>query len=167
MTQRTPGPDRRPAAATWERWRRRLRRHRRTAAATLTFVAVLSAGAALRPSTPAPTQPGDGSLAARLAVPAGLVGAPVRVEDPSVAGLVGVGDLVDVVAADARGRAAVVAADAVVVWRASDPPSDFGPEPSAGTVLVVAVDEATALSLAAATTTSRLSLLVPSDPRYP
>ncbi|MDH5279133.1 MAG: hypothetical protein OEW53_08855 [Actinomycetota bacterium] len=129
----------------------------------LTFVAVLSAGTAVRPSPPHDHQPDAGTAASRLDVPPGLVAAPVAVPDASVAGLVGPGDRVDVVGTDPRGHASVVAPGAVVLWRPVPEAATFGPDPDGGTVLMVAVPEATALLLAAATVTGQLSLTIPAE----
>lgn len=78
----------------------------------------------------------------------GRVAAPVRVADPGAVGLLRVGDLVDVIAADPRGRAdaTVVASGAPVV--ALPETGDAGL--SGGGLVVLAVDRETATLLAAA-----------------
>jgi hypothetical protein len=130
----------------------------------MTMVAVLAAGSSLRPSSPDPLAPDLGtSFGWRL--PAGLVAAPVRIADPSVAGLLRTGDVVDVVAADARGRASVVAPGAVVVWLPAPDTGGFAPDPFSGAVLLVAVSSTTAVSMAGATAAGQLSLVVTGDRR--
>ncbi len=163
MNERTSGQTSGLPRVNWAVWRRRLRRRRRTVAAGLAFVAVLAAGSALRPGSPAHDQPEGGSPASRLEIPSGLVAAPVRVAEPSVAELVGAGDVVDVVAADPRGRTFVVAPGAIVVRQPPATSGSFGPDPLAGVVLLVAVPETTALALAGATVTAQLSLVIPAE----
>ncbi len=87
-------------------------------------------------------------------LPAGQVAAPVRLADLGVAGLATAGDRVDVLAtASGAGRAEVVARGALVLAA----PDDDG-------LLVLAVDEATAVTLAAAATTATLTLSLPWSP---
>jgi hypothetical protein len=157
LTSATPGASRQ--ASTWAQWRRRLRRRRRPVAAALTLVAVLAAGSSLRPSQPDPPAP-DGDRSGSWALPAGLVAAPIRIAEPAVAGLLTPGDVVDVVAADAQGRASVVASGAVVIWLPAADAGAFAPDPFSGAVLMVAVPASTAVAIAGATTTGQLSLLV-------
>ena len=92
-------------------------------------------------------------------LPAGQVAAPVRLADLAVAGLIQVGDRVDVLAAlpDAE-RAEVVAAGALVLAAPTSGPDDV--EPAAG-LLVLAVDPATATRLAAVSTTATLTVSLP------
>lgn len=133
-------------------WRRRLVRHRRTAAAALTFVAVLVVLTTVRPSAPAPDQArGD------VAVPVGMVLAPVHVADPAAATLVAAGDVVDVVVTAADGSARVVAVDARVV-RVSGPAELLGR--SDGGELLVAVVPDTGIELAQAAATGVVSVLL-------
>jgi Flp pilus assembly protein CpaB len=87
-------------------------------------------------------------------LPAGQVAAPVRLADLAVAGLAGPGDRVDVLATAAvAARAEVVARGALVLAA----PDDDG-------LLVLAVDEATAATLAAAATAATLTLSLPAPP---
>jgi Flp pilus assembly protein CpaB len=88
----------------------------------------------------------------------GRVAAPVRIGDPGAVGLLRIGDLVDVIAADPQGRreAAVVAASAPVVAlpRASDTTL------ASGGLVVLAVPAETARALAAASVSAYLSVVV-------
>jgi Flp pilus assembly protein CpaB len=87
----------------------------------------------------------------------GQVAAPVRLADAGVAGLVRTGDRVDVLATAPGAPEAAVVAGRALVLAASSAPDD------PGGVLVLAVDPATAARLAAATTTSTLTVsLAPS-----
>lgn len=97
-------------------------------------------------------------LAARL--PPGQVAAPVRLADLAVARLVSAGDRVDVLAtAPDAARAELVTSGALVL---AAPARSGSPGDEAG-VLLVAVDSATAARLAAASTTSTVTVsLAPS-----
>jgi hypothetical protein len=128
----------------------------------LTLVAVLAAGSSLRPSSPDPPAPDIGTSSA-WRLPTGLVAAPVRITEPSVAGLLSRGDVVDVVAADARGRASVVAPGAVVVWLPAPDTGAFAPDPFSGAVVLVAVASSTAVAMAGATAAGQLSLVLTGD----
>jgi len=96
----------------------------------------------------------------------GLVVAPVRLSDPGVARLLAVGDVVDVLAADAdSGLDAPSARSARTVARAAQvvlvpPPDDrgAGPEPASLVLLATAPGDAAALAQAAAG--SRLSAVL-------
>ena len=84
-------------------------------------------------------------------LPAGQVAAPVRLADLAVAGLAAPGDRIDVLAtAPDSARAEVVARGALVLAAPDD-----------GGLLVLAVDEATAATLAAAATAATLTLSLP------
>jgi len=150
------------------RWRRLLHRHRRTLAAALTFLAVLTALSALRHEAPAPAtasfacSAGSACTAgwSSTSLPDGLLAAPVRLADAGVVGLLHPGDVVDVVAADSRGRGAVVAAAATVLSvpeAASDP---LGTDPLGGALVVLAVPSSTGVALAGAAAVGPLSLLL-------
>lgn len=103
-----------------------------------------------------------------------LVAAPVRLADPAQAQLLTAGDVIDVLAArpaDGGGqKASTIAVDVPVLSvpaRNRDSGStDFLSGPSAslgngsGTLIVVAVDRATAIDLAAAATRSQLSVVL-------
>ena len=88
----------------------------------------------------------------------GRVAAPVRIGDPGAVALLRIGDRVDVIAADPQGRSepALVADDAPVVAlpRSGDTPL------ASGGLVVLAVDEETARSLAAAGVTGYLSVVI-------
>ena len=88
----------------------------------------------------------------------GRVAVPVRVADPGAVGLLRIGDRVDVIAADPQGRTepVTVAADAPVV---ALPEVDEAAMASGGLV-VLAVDDRTARSLAGAAVSSYLSVVV-------
>ena len=87
-------------------------------------------------------------------LPAGQVAAPVRLADLAVAGLAAPGDRVDVLATvPDSARAEVVARGALVLAAPDD-----------GGLLVLAVDEATAATLAAAATAATLTLSLPAPP---
>lgn len=88
----------------------------------------------------------------------GLVAAPVRIADPAVVGLLRVGDLVDVIAADPQGRseAVVVAAAAPVVAL----PAATETALASGGLVVLAVTGETATQLAAATVSGYLSVVI-------
>ncbi|MGY1727436.1 Flp pilus assembly protein CpaB [Geodermatophilus sp. SYSU D01062] len=91
-------------------------------------------------------------------LPAGQVAAPVRLADLAVAGLAAAGDRVDVLAtAPGAARAEAVARGALVLAAPRSGGDDGG-------LLVLAVDEATAATLAAAATTATLTLSLPRSP---
>lgn len=93
----------------------------------------------------------------------GQVAAPVRVADPTAVTLLHAGDLIDVLAANpgdsvaSGARAAVVAAAVRVI--AVPVPRDTA-SASEGALVVLAVDDATALDLARASVNARLSVLL-------
>lgn len=91
--------------------------------------------------------------------PPGTVLATVRITDPAAIETVAVGDRVSVLGADLRavGPAAVVARRVLVV---ALPSEESGAGLGQGRPVVLAVDEATALSLAGASVGSALSLVV-------
>lgn len=93
----------------------------------------------------------------------GLVAAPVRLGDADAAGLLRVGDRVDLLAADPAGSAATVVASntPVVAIPARGPASELGAaEGDAGALLIVAVREETARSLAQAGVSAFMSMVV-------
>lgn len=114
-----------------------------------------------------PVRAGEPLTDVRLVQPSLLAGYPpesvvatVRIADPATAGVVHVGDVVDVVGADPQGRtvASVVARGVRVV--AMPPASADAMTVSDGIVLVVAVDADTALRLADAAVRLQLSVLL-------
>jgi Flp pilus assembly protein CpaB len=116
----------------------------------------------------APVRRGEPLTDVRLVTPdlldgyPGLVAAPVRVADAGVVGLLRVGDRVDLVASDPGGeRAVTVAAGAPVVAL----PADEGDLSAGGSLLsgglvVVAVDEEVAVTLARVSVSSVLSVIL-------
>jgi pilus assembly protein CpaB len=95
------------------------------------------------------------------------VAAPVRLADLAVAALVRTGDRVDVLATPPdAGAAQVVAPDALVLasgGSARDSPPGTAADPAAG-LLVIGVDAPTAALLAAAATSSTLTVTLPRPP---
>lgn len=91
---------------------------------------------------------------------AGQVAAPVRLADLAVAALVHSGDRIAVLATPEGGNAAEVVAESALVLAAAEPGALPAGDPSAG-LLLVAVDTATAARLAAAATTSTLTVTLP------
>jgi pilus assembly protein CpaB len=90
------------------------------------------------------------------------VAAPVRLADLAVAALVHTGDRVDVLATPPdAGRADVVATAALVLAAPAPPRAGQAPADPAAGLLVLAVDAATAERLAAAATTSTLTVSLP------
>jgi Flp pilus assembly protein CpaB len=134
---------------------------------------VTPAGASAEPETlvgqqlAAGVRAGESITDARLVGPGltaqlseGQVAAPVRLADLAIASLVRTGDRVDVLATPAESAAAeVVAASALVLAGARAGPESID-DTSAG-LLVIAVDAATATRLAAAATTSTLTVSLP------
>jgi hypothetical protein len=142
---------------------RLLQRHRRVLAAALAGLATLMALSVIRAPQDSPTssvtilgnaQPGPGEVAV-----------PVMLKDQAIASIAEPGDLVDILAVAKAGVGSEVTQPAtqIVARRArvietSQPDSGF--MPLASGLLVVAVDEATALDLASAAATSDLSIAV-------
>jgi Flp pilus assembly protein CpaB len=93
-------------------------------------------------------------------LPDGHVAAPVRLADLAVAALVHSGDRIDVLATPEGGSTAEVVAEGALVLAAADVGALPADDPSAG-LLLVAVDAATAARLAAAATTSTLTVTLP------
>jgi Flp pilus assembly protein CpaB len=93
----------------------------------------------------------------------GQVAAPVRLADLAVAALVRTGDRVDVLASAPDATRAEVVVSGALVLAAGTSPIDsgaVGTDPAAG-LLLVAVDGATAAELAAAATSSTLTVTLP------
>lgn len=127
----------------------------------------LDARQALGRTTAGPVREGEPITDARLldaglldGLP-GLVAVPVRIGDRGAVDLLRVGDRVDVLAADPRGRspARLVAPDALIlaIPRTS---RDQVPGPLSGALVVLAVPEQTARDLATAGVSSLLSVLL-------
>lgn len=142
---------------------RLVQRHRRVLAAVLAGLATLMALSVIRaPQDPVPT---DSATTAATRPGVGEVAVPILLKDPAIASIAHVGDRVDIMAvakdngtqADTPEPPRIVARRArVVEGTATDP----GFMPLASGLLVVAVDEPTALDLARAATTSDLSIAV-------
>ena len=139
---------------------RRLVLHRRPLSATFAFLSVLLALAAITGGTPgaspdhagSPVSGGDGAP-----IGTGQVEVPVRLSDPSVASVVTPGDVVDVVVADQRSAASVVAAEVVVT---TVPTESSGPWPSGDGLLVVAATDDQALALAGAAARGPVTIIL-------
>jgi pilus assembly protein CpaB len=93
-------------------------------------------------------------------LPVGQVAAPVRLADLAVAALVHSGDRIDVLATADGSTAAEMVAEAALVLAAAEPGALTPDDPAAG-LLLVAVDAPTAARLAAAATTSTLTVTLP------
>lgn len=138
-----------------------IHRHRRLIAACLAGLATLLALSALR----APQQAElEASLAPSTTPALGEVAVPITLKDGSAASIAAVGDRVDVIAVAKPGSAQPTdAAATVVARRARVIGIGIGAGSflaSSGGMLVVAVDEPTALALASATARSDLSIAV-------
>jgi Flp pilus assembly protein CpaB len=126
--------------------------------------AVTAMGQVLGRTTTGPVRAGEPITDVRLVGASlldgypGRVAAPVRVGDPGAVGLLRIGDRVDVIAADPQGGSdAVVVAQAVPVLalpRAEDTAL------ASGGLVVLAVGDETARTLAAASVSSYLSLVI-------
>lgn len=91
----------------------------------------------------APLRAGEPLTDVRLVGPAltdgypGLVAVPVRLPDPGMAGLLRVGDRVDLISADPQGRSAETIADDVPVLALPDTPAEVGAAGLTGRLVVV------------------------------
>jgi pilus assembly protein CpaB len=145
MTTRTSSPSAHPEV--WKGLRRWLALHRRWVSATLAFVAVLVGLTSL-------AQPAEPERSPRVAAPTsaalldGHLAVPLRLSDPAVAALLGPGDVVDVMVADQRSTARLVAADLTVT--AVPDAGSGGPWAQSDGLVMVAATEDQALSLAGA-----------------
>ena len=94
----------------------------------------------------APLRAGEPLTDVRLVGPAltdgypGLVAVPVRLPDAGMAGLLRVGDRIDLVAADPQGRAAETVAADVPVLALPDTPTEVGAAGLSGRLVVVGAD---------------------------
>lgn len=94
----------------------------------------------------APLRAGEPVTDVRLVGPAltdgypGLVAVPVRLPDAGMAGLLRVGDRIDLVSADPQGEAAEVVARSVPVLALPDTPDEVGATGVAGRLVVVGAD---------------------------
>lgn len=148
-----------------QRLRRLLVRYRRPLAALCAFLSVLFA---LRTLAPSPEIQGAGrtgntngsSLSLAKLAADGLVAAPVRLADADVAALLEAGDLVDVLAADGNGRAAIVAPAASVVSIPAVRSDGLAAGSFGGALVVLAVTSSEATELAARSATGPLSIVL-------
>jgi hypothetical protein len=157
MTGRSPHVS--ASVDPWSRVRRRFALHRRPISAALTFVAVLFGLAAVTADdSGAPALTGASSNAS-AAVPADdeLI-VPLQLSDPAVAAMLKPGDVVDVMLADQRGDATLVASELVVT--AVPGGDDDGPWSGGDGLVMVAADSATTLSLAGAASRGVLTVAV-------
>ena len=157
------------AAPSAPRWlRHALVRHRRWLSAGCAFLAVLFGLSAMQPPPPSANLHGAGRGSSTSSVQAltasltdgDLVAAPLRLADADIASLLEPGVLVDLIAADSRGRAVIVA-DSVEVLGVPTPSDDsFGDTGFGGALVVVAVSSAQAIELAAASAVGPLSVVL-------
>ena len=143
----------------WTGIRRRLALHRRTVSAALAFFSVLLGLTALT-KTPEPQFAPDGSTfpASHAAPSDGQLAVPIQLAEPAVAGMLAPGDVVDVMVADQRSAATLVAADLTV----TDVPDAEGSGPWTGNdgLVVVAATQDQALALAGAAARGPVTLAV-------
>jgi len=144
---------------TWSRVRRRLALHRRPISALLTFVAVVFGLAAVTADPSGSTAlPGAHSRVSHAAPADDELVVPLQLSDPAVAAMLRPGDVVDVMLADQRGDATLVASELVVT--AVPGASDDGPWFGGDGLVMVAADAATALSLAGAASRGVLTVAI-------
>lgn len=142
---------------------RLVQRHRRVLAAVLAGIATLLALSVIRAPQDQVATASATSTATRPGV--GEVAVPILLKDPAIASIAEVGDEVDILAV-AKGngtQAGILEPPRIVARRArvvEGTTTDPGFMPLASGLLVVAVDESTALDLASAATTSDLSIAV-------
>lgn len=110
----------------------------------------------------APVRAGEPLTDARFVAPglvrqAGVVAYPVRIDDPEVAGLLRVGDRIDLFAAGGEAPAARRVASGIRVL-ALPAPAARGPSGTAGALVVLAVPPASAAVIAQAAVDTRLSV---------
>lgn len=145
-------------ADAWSGVRRRLALHRRMVSAALAFVAVLLGLTALV-QTPEQQPLTNGSGAASSpALLDGQLAVPVRLSDPAVAALLTPGDVVDVMVADQRSTARLIAADLIVT--AIPKAEGGGPWSASDGLVMVAATQDQALALAGATARGPITVAV-------
>ncbi|MEO8329989.1 MAG: hypothetical protein ABI586_08295 [Candidatus Nanopelagicales bacterium] len=153
--------------------RRKLRhaliRHRRGASAACAFLAVLFGLSAFAPSNPSEAtsqllgggaRNGSGSAFSASLEESGLVAAPVRIADAESAALLKPGSLIDLIAADGRGKAAIVASDVEVLQVPEPDDQGLGGGSFGGALVVVAVSSTEATQLAATAAVGPLSVVL-------
>ena len=140
-------------------------RYRRPLAGASAFLAVLLGLSTVQSATTDAEQGTvrriDAALTPTTAAPEdGLVAAPVRLADPAVAELLAPGSIVDVLAADGRGQAAIVA-ESVKVLAVPDPNNEgWGIADSGGALVLLAVTTSEATELAATAAVGPLSVVL-------
>lgn len=149
------------------RLRHFLIRYRRPLAAVCAFGCVLMTIAAIRPASPIAHESGadngphagdEGGWSQSIAD--GSVAAPVRLADADVATLLHSGSVVDVLAADGKGHAVVVA-ESVEVLEVPQPSDEgFASASFDGALIVLAVSSPEATELAASSAVGPLSVVV-------
>ncbi|HVQ88273.1 MAG TPA: hypothetical protein VMT88_08825 [Actinomycetes bacterium] len=156
------------AATVSRRWlRQTLVRHRRTLSAACAFLAVLFALSSLtRPPSSddlgvVQRSAGDGTERVETSLAsAGLVAAPVRLADADAAALLQPGTHVDLIAADGRGKAVVVADTVEVLEVPSPDEGSLGGGSFGGALVVLAVTPTQATDLAASAAVGPLSVVL-------
>ncbi|MCZ3387200.1 MAG: hypothetical protein LH630_09620 [Actinomycetia bacterium] len=141
----------------WATLRRRLALHRRAVSAALAFAAVLMGLTAL--TNAAGDQPATATpVAERATVDVGGLDVPVQLYDPAVAAMVQPGDVVDVMVADQRSAATLVAANLTVT--ATSEAEGSGPWTDSDGLLMVAATDEQALALAGAAARGPITIAV-------
>jgi hypothetical protein len=127
--------------------------------AALAFAAVLMGLTALAQTPePPPLSRGSDASPSSTVLGDGHLAVPVRLADPAVVTLLDPGDVVNVLVADRRGGARLVAADLTVT--AVPDAGSGGPWAASDGLLMVAATEAQALSLAGATARGPVTVAV-------
>jgi hypothetical protein len=153
------------APQTRLRIRHALVRYRRPLAAGCAAAAVLLIMTSLRaPSStttpPASERSGGEATTFTESIDHGLVASPVRLADADVATLLHPGSLVDVLAADGKGNAFVVADAVEVITIPTNENSSLGPTGFGGALVVLAVSATEATELAATSAVGPLSIVL-------
>lgn len=131
-----------------------IRRHRRSLAATCAALAVLLAlGSVRSAASPASVNPTTNPM---TTLARGDVAIPVPLSPPPAAGLLHLGDVIDLIAVNEAGTATTVARGA----RVTAVPAAGGFMSTSSALVLVAVDELTALRIAGATGTSELTFAI-------
>ena len=132
----------------------RVRKHRRVLAAALAGLAVLfGLGSVHSAATPVPSAAVWNSA---RALGSGKVAIPVPLANPATAGVLRIGDVIDLLAVSDAGTASTIARDAQVM----EIPAAGGFMTSTGALILVGVDELTALRIAGASGTSDLTYVL-------
>jgi hypothetical protein len=154
------------SSKTRTRFRHVLVRYRRPLAALAAFSSVLLTIVALRPAGsaavqgPIPSSDGSQSSSWQTVLGDSLVAAPVRLADADVVTLIHPGSVVDILAADGKGHATVVASSVKVIEVPKIDSGALAASSFGGALVVVAVSPTVATSLAATASVGPLSLVV-------